>query len=134
MNVAIPILTGLLGMLALLHILCGVGVWFPIADQAALSRAVIGIHGRKSMPGPVACGVVAVALLAAAWVLWWVPGGIKEVALILIAAVFTARGLAAYLPAWRRLAPAEPFATLDRFCYGPLCLALGLVFLAFALG
>ncbi len=39
-----------------------------------------------------------------------------------IAAVFLARGVAGYLPAWRRGHALEPFATWDRRFYAPLCL------------
>ena len=46
-----------------------------------------------------------------------------------IATVFLARGVAGYVPAWRRLQSAEPFTTLDRRYYAPLCLALGTGFL-----
>jgi hypothetical protein len=49
-------------------------------------------------------------------------------------AVFLGRGLAAYIPAWRRVTPEQPFARLDQIAYGPLCLALGAGFLLLSAG
>jgi hypothetical protein len=40
-----------------------------------------------------------------------------------------ARGLATYTAPWRRGHPLEPFATRDRWVYGPLSIALGAGFL-----
>jgi hypothetical protein len=47
------------------------------------------------------------------------------------AAVFAGRGIAGYVPAWRARHPREPFASIDRQYYSPLCLLLaaGLVVL-----
>ena len=66
----------------------------------------------------------AVGLLPEAWPRW-----LTLLAGAGIAPVFLARGVAGYTPAWRRLQSAEPFATLDRRYYAPLCLALGTGFL-----
>ncbi|MEZ5912720.1 MAG: DUF3995 domain-containing protein [Paracoccaceae bacterium] len=123
-------LTGVLALLMALHVAWGIGLWLPIRDEAALARAVVGAPGRNRMPGAVACSLVAVALFAAASVLWWSDSTRRDLALAGAAAVFLVRGLAAWLPAWRRLLPVEPFATLDRRAYGPLCLAIGAGFLA----
>lgn len=122
------ILTAVLVALAALHVAWGIGFWFPIRDEAGLARAVVGAPGRDRMPGAAACGIVAVALLAAASVLWWDPGLLRTLAVLGAGLVFVLRGLAAWHPAWRRLVPQQPFATLDRRVYGPLCLALGLGF------
>ena len=40
------------------------------------------------------------------------------------ALVFAGRGVAGYVPAWRARHPREPFASLDRHYYSPLCLLL----------
>ena len=47
------------------------------------------------------------------------------------AAVFLGRGVAGYVPAWRAIFSREPFATMDRTYYSPLCLAIaaGLVWI-----
>ena len=114
--------------LAILHVLWGIGFWFPIEDEAQLVRTVAGFSGAEEMPGAVPCALVAVALFMAVTCLWWPPGPFRFLTLVVIGALFLARGLAAFTPFWRRMAPAEPFATLDRKYYGPLCVALGLGF------
>ncbi len=122
------ILSVVLLALSVLHVMWGIGYWFPIQDEAALVRAVAGFSGAEEMPGAVPCALVAVALFMAVSCLWWPPGPFRFLALIVIGAVFVARGAAAFTPVWRKLTPVEPFATLDRTYYGPLCLVIGLGF------
>jgi hypothetical protein len=133
MMVLAAALTTVLLLVAALHVAWGIGLWIPLTDEAALTRAAVGQRGRVTMPGAVPCALVAVALIAAAWLPWWAPGALRTAGLAGCAAVFLARGTLAYTAAWRRRVPAEPFATLDRRAYGPLCLALGAGFLALAL-
>ena len=45
-----------------------------------------------------------------------------------LAALFLARGVVGYTPRWRKVFTEEPFATLDRKNYSPLCLAIGIGF------
>ena len=52
----------------------------------------------------------------------------------LISLIFLARGVAAFLPAWRRLTPEPAFARMDRKLYGPLCTALGIGYLILTIG
>ena len=47
---------------------------------------------------------------------------------VLATAVFAGRGVAPYTHAWRRRFAKEPFATLDRNCYGPFCLLVAAAF------
>lgn len=132
MMIAAIIVSTILVALALLHVLWGIGYWWPIRDEATLVRAVAGANGITKMPGAVACSMVAVALLAAAWWPWFGSQfGVKIYALGLaaLAVVFLLRGFAAYVPAWRRMWPEQPFASYDQRYYGPLCFALGLLFL-----
>ncbi len=123
-------LTFVLLMIAALHLLWAIGYWFPIRDEAALVRAVVGAAGTRKMPGAVPCALVVVALLFAVMCLWWPHSMARSLALGAIGAVFVARGAVAYAGFWRRLTPIEPFATLDRRYYGPLCLLIGLGFCA----
>ncbi len=122
------ILSVVLLALSVLHVLWGIGYWFPIQDESALVRTVTGFAGAEEMPGAVPCALVAVALFMAVSCLWWPPGAFRFLALSVIGTVFVARGAAAFAPFWRKLTPVEPFATLDRKYYGPLCLMLGLGF------
>jgi hypothetical protein len=47
-----------------------------------------------------------------------------------IAGIFMARGLAGYSRRWREHFTDEPFATRNRRYYSPLCLLLGLAYVA----
>jgi hypothetical protein len=46
----------------------------------------------------------------------------------IVTLVFAGRGIAAYLPAWRRRFSQQPFAAMDRDWYAPLCLLLAVAF------
>lgn len=133
MVLLIPILSAVLIMLAVLQVLWGIGFWFPIADEALLTRTVIGFRGQTKMPGAVPCALVAVALLAAAMSLWGPHGGLRTAMIAVVALVFFARGIAAYVWRWRWLTPEMPFARLDRWIYGPLCLVMAAGFAAVGL-
>lgn len=120
--------------LAALHLLWAIGYWFPLAQEAALARAVVGREGMTRMPGALPCALVVVALLfAAAWP-WLAPGPLRTAGLGGLAGLFALRGAASHLPGFRRRHAAEPFATLDRRAYGPLSLALGAGFLSLTIG
>jgi len=127
-------LAAILIAIAALHAYWGVGGRWPAHDDLSLARTVAGFRGIRAMPSPAACFAVAATLVAAAlWVLLVsgriassVPHLLLTAAGLVLSLVFLARGAAAYLPAWRRLTPEQPFARLDQSVYGPLCLAIGL--------
>ncbi len=127
------LISALLFVPAALHLLWAIGAWAPIRDEAALARATVGAPGITKMPGPIPCAVVFVALSFAAALPHLTTFPLRSLLLLAIAAVFVLRGIAAYLPVWRKLVPEEPFATLDQRYYGPLCLVLGASFLLFTL-
>jgi uncharacterized membrane protein YqaE (UPF0057 family) len=127
------LISALLFVPAALHLLWAIGAWVPIRDEAALARATVGAPGITKMPGPIPCALVFVALSFAAALPHLTTFPLRSLLLPAIAAVFLLRGIAAYLPAWRKLVPEEPFATLDQRYYGPLCLVLGASFLLFTL-
>ena len=111
-------------VIAALHLLWALGYWFPIRDEARLARTVAGFKGIDKMPGAAACAMVVVALLFVTSALWWPAGGLRSLILVGAVLVFGLRGVAAYMPQWRRLTPEQPFATFDRRYFGPLCLFL----------
>ena len=49
---------------------------------------------------------------------------------VVVGAVFFMRGAAGYGARWRARFKAEPFRTRDFYLYSPLCLALGVGFIA----
>jgi hypothetical protein len=127
------ILTIVLASIAALHAYWGFGGVWPGADAADCARRTGGFRGARAMPGPAACFAVAAALAIAALIPIFVAGQfgiLAPLAGIAVALVFLGRGVAGFTPAWRRLTPEEPFATLDVRYYSPLCLAIGAGFVA----
>jgi hypothetical protein len=119
-----------------LHVLWGTGVRWPGKTDAELVSKVVGSKSGK-MPTPNQCYLAALAI--------YIPGTIALMLAGLIdasvtastiplagsaaALVFLGRGIAGYVPAWREQFPREPFATLDRRYYSPLCLLIAAGFL-----
>jgi len=120
----------LLAAVAALHAYWGRGGLWPAASEEELIATVIGNARARPMPSPGLCLLVALAIaLTAIWplLLMQISGMAALRPLILlggfaIMAVFLLRGIAGYLPVWRRLHPREPFASNDRRYYSPLCL------------
>lgn len=127
------ILTPILGVVAVLHVLWGIGFWFPIRDEERLVRCVVGAAGATRMPGPIPCALVAAAVTVVMFALLASPNWARTFVLWLSGIVFLARGVLAWVPMWRKMTPQEPFATLDRTLYGPMCLFLGAGILAVVL-
>ncbi len=129
-------LAALLWVLAGLHVYWGQGGLWPEEDEAALARTVVGAAGIREMPAASACyGVASLLFFAGLWPLMitgllhaLLPMELLVLFGYALSAVFLARGAAAYHPAFRRIFPEEPFATLDRQRYGPLCLMIGVGF------
>lgn len=130
-------IAGLLALVLLgiagLHAAWALRATWPAAEETALARMVVGSPGIQRMPSAAACWVVVGALLIVALLMLakggWIADpapGLTSLLLAGSAAIFGIHGIASWIPAWRALCPEEPFATLDRRYYGPLCLALGL--------
>ncbi len=117
---ALPLLA-----LSALHLLWAFRVWVPIRSEAALARATTGFPGATTMPSPLLCALVAGVLLIGATLPYWPESPLRSLMIWGMAAVFVGRGAITYTAFWRKLTPVEPFATLDRRYYGPLCLILG---------
>lgn len=128
--------------IAAVHLAWAAGSTFPATSEGDLARMVTGFARRDHMPPRAASALVAGALGVVAYVAlalgsvcgwpfwtWSLPA-----AGMVVAFFFFARGVAAYVPAWRALVPQEPFASLDRRYYGPLCLVIGAGFTLLATG
>jgi hypothetical protein len=130
------ILTLVLTAIAALHAYWGLGGVWPGRDAADCARRTGGFRGARTMPGPAACFAVAVALAIAALIPIFLAGRfgmLATLAGLAVALVFLGRGVAGFTPAWRRLTPEQPFATLDVRYYSPLCLIIGAGFAALAI-
>ena len=121
-----------LTVLAGIHVYWATGGTWPGTDEASCSRAIAGFKGIDRMPPPAASLAVAALLFIAALLALFLASGTNALpaGLLLLAGtsasfVFVARGIAGYLPAWRRLTPEMPFARNDTRYFSPLCLALG---------
>ncbi|QPC88549.1 DUF3995 domain-containing protein [Mesorhizobium sp. NBSH29] len=134
-------LSAILLILTTLHVYWGIGGVWPGTDTRSCAHAVVGFRGVNAMPDAFASFSVAACLgLATLWPLAMIGivaspfsrTGLAAAA-VLIALVFLGRGVAGFMPFWRRLAPVQPFATLDRKYYAPLCLVMGLGFAILAL-
>jgi len=128
------VMSAVLVVLAAMHVLWALGVWFPLRDERALVAAAVGFRGATRMPGPIPCAMVAALLIVAAGLPWIAPGWLRSALMVAVALVFAGRGITAYLPFWRRMTPQEPFARLDQRFYAPLTLALALGFAVLAGG
>jgi hypothetical protein len=131
--VFLPLLT-----VSFAHLLWALGTSWPIQSQELLARTVIGTPGVIRMPNRLLTLLVSVLLFAAAIIAFGLAdktdgGTIRTVLGVLLAAIFLARGVAGYTPQWRARFPVEPFATLDRKNYSPLCLWIGAGFLILVL-
>jgi hypothetical protein len=135
------IVFAVLTAIAALHAAWGLKILWPAASEQKLVAMVIGAKGRRTMPPPLSCFIVAVAvflqgviaLLAADWIAAPVSRPIVALLALLCALVFTGRGIAGFTPGWRARFPQQPFAALDREYFSPLCLALGAAFVLLSL-
>lgn len=140
LSIAIILLLVLTALGGLHFYWAGGGLW-PGRDRNSLLRIVLGIEGAKGRIPPGPATMVGVALCAAGplpilhqelIVLPLLEGAVGArvlpIAMALAASTFAVRGLAGYVPAWRRTMSSEPLATLDVRYYSPLCLAIGVSF------
>ncbi|WP_299669763.1 DUF3995 domain-containing protein [uncultured Ruegeria sp.] len=117
-----------------LHLLWAMKIWWPVSDEKRLVHTVAGFPNTDSMPPPIACLIVAVALLGVAILLFLrltqpVPHHVVSVALLGAGFVFVGRGGIGFTGLWSRITPEQPFRKLDRNYYSPLCLVVGAVIL-----
>ena len=122
---------------AIAHFLWSIGSRWPIRDPELLARTVVGKPGVTRVPKfasfivsllVLAAGVLALSLADHTAGGWWLT-----LLGVLLAAVFIGRGALSYTAGWRARFPTEPFATLDRKNYGPLCFWIGAGFLILVL-
>jgi len=141
MTIVAMLLALLLAVIAVVHALWGLRIWWPMADEQSLARTVVGSPGITRMPAPYLCHLVALALVGAAVValqlggvtrLPAVPGWFVQLVAVGFALVLLLRGVGGYFPSWSARTPEEPFRSYDRRYYSPLCIALGLGFAALA--
>ncbi len=118
---------------ALAHFVWAFGGTWPIRDHKLLAATVIGREGVDKVPRLASLLVAILVLIAAAIgsaLADTASGGLPLTLLgLALGVLFGARGLVGYTAVWRRRFPREPFATLDRKFYSPLCLVVAVCFL-----
>lgn len=117
---------------SLAHFLWAIGSKWPVKDPALLAHTVIGMPGVERVPR-FASLIVALLVLAAAAIGSSLgdkdSGGLLlTLAGVALTLVFGLRGILGYTAWWRSRHPIEPFATLDRRIYSPLCLIVAVCF------
>jgi len=114
------------------HFLWAVGSKWPIRDPELLARTVMGTPKYKRVPRFPSLIVSLLALAAAAIgsaLADPASGGLLlTLAGIVLTLVFGIRGVLGYTAGWRARFPLEPFATLDKRIYSPLCLLVAACF------
>jgi hypothetical protein len=127
--------------IAVAHLMWAFGSRWPARNERELVAQVIGRTGQRQMPPPFQCALAALAIFLAGvsalvvsnFLIVPLPAPAITMLGFVVAAIFGVRGLAAYHPVWRETFSQEPFATMDRTKFGPLCLlfALGFAVMAF---
>jgi Protein of unknown function (DUF3995) len=128
----------LLASVGVMYLVWSAGVTFPFANEQSLARSLIGRRGITRVPSRAAFLYIGVLFFAAA-VAAFLMGGYSEAVPqskpflapvgLLLALVFLGRGVAGVLPAFERAAPEQPYLSLNRRLYSPLCVLAGLGFL-----
>lgn len=128
----------------LLYWLWAAGLTFPFPNEQALARSIIGRRGITRVPSRrtfLYLGTLLFVSAAAAYLM----GNFSEVVPrakpflvpvgLFLSAVFLGRGIAGVLPAFERAAPEQPYLSLNRRIYSPLCglAGIGFLFLTLAL-
>jgi hypothetical protein len=123
---------------AISHLVWASGGTWPIRSEELLARTVVGRPGITQMPPRSLSLLVAILVLAAGTTALALADPVAGGPLLtlvggLLAALFLLRGVAGYTMRWRQAFPEEPFASLDRKTYSPLCLFIGAGFLLLVL-
>jgi len=127
-----------LSAIALVHVHWGSGGLWPCKDLQTLVNTVIGTKGMTRMPPTgLTLGVAILIGCAGLFPLLSVyapddilPFNLVTFGMVVLALIFIGRGIASFSGLFRRMQASEPFVTLDRKYYGPLCLIIGVGFVA----
>ena len=120
------------------HMIWAAGKTWPIRDERLLAQTVVGTPNVTHMPPRLMSLAVAVATLAAGVIALSLAdhtsGGVAlNLAGLALGAVFLVRGSVGYTGWWAEKTPEPNFRLNDRRVYTPLCLLLGLGFVALVL-
>ena len=122
-----------LGLIALLHLYWAFGGNWPATERKHLPAIVVGQKGLTQMPPAwitltVASLIFLAAIMPLLWVLRLGPQPLWQAALVALGLVFLLRGAIGLTPWFRNFLCQEPFATLNKRYYSPLCLVFAVGF------
>jgi len=135
------ILFSVLAFIAAVHFYWAFGGIWPGKDETSLARTVVGEKDITQMPS-MSLGLLVAALILAAslWPMMWrslVPFALLQdlvwLGMIVLSIVFLGRGIAGYLPFFKKHFCEQPFARLNRLYFSPLCLIIGTGFVVLLL-
>ena len=127
-----------LEVVALVHICWALGMSWPAEKREQLGAMVVGTPIGVAMPPAWLTLLVAIGISllggVSLWGVRWFSLGMLDIMRrpVLLAAtfVFCVRGVATYAPFGILQASAEPFRTLDKRYFAPLCLLLAIGYVA----
>lgn len=127
-----------LTIIGALHLYWAFGGLWPGHDEKSLVRTAIGTTKYTSMPPKWLTALVSVCIFSAGlFPLMWsaqisyvIPQGMVWLGMWVLSAVFIGRGIAGYMPFFRKSNSAQPFADLNYRYFSPLCLLIGSGFVA----
>ena len=119
---------------ALIHLGWAFGMAWPAKSRVLLRPMVVGTPKHVQMPPAALTVFVSVVISVIGFMaLWGVEqfslmalDGFRPAPILLASFVFFVRGVATYLPFGMLTKSVEPFRTLDRSYFAPLCLLLSL--------
>ncbi len=122
-----------LSIVALIHAYWAFGGRWPGHDEKSLVKIVAGANGQAKMPPFWLTMIVALLIFAAGlfplfWIEilpWFLPSILLSLGMFVVTSVFLLRGLFSYTPMARNMGFEEPFNTLDKKYYAPLCIIIG---------
>ena len=123
--------------IALVHFIWALGSTYPVKDSKTLAKTVAGFRDIEKMPPRILTAVVGLFILGAGiWVLAMADpmdsftltmGG------IILTLIFLGRGIFGFTKKWAELTPEQPFRSLDKKLYSPLCVGVGIGILVIVL-
>lgn len=130
-------LFALLAGIALLHAYWAFGGTWPGHDEESLAKTVIGSKGATKLPPFwLTLTVASLILFASLFPLAWtfigpdiLPFNLVGLGMVALTIIFVGRGAISFTGYFKKTKAEEPFVTLDRKYYGPLCLLIGAGFL-----
>ncbi len=118
--------------ISIVHLMWAFGSTYPVKSEKALAKTVAGFKGIEKMPPRLASFAVSVGtLFTGIWALSMAdpaPSATLTIGGAILSLIFLGRGVFGYTKKWQALTPEEPFRSMDKKIYSPLCIALGLGF------